>query len=85
MEQPYFQRVCVGGPMPVCDDVSARMMVCLCSTPCRTMRWTRWLHACSEVIAAEQDRRRPRQSRDERHVPQVYGRMSRATGEIAVE
>src|SRR6202789_4501676 len=26
MEQPYFQRVCVGGPMPVCDDVSARMM-----------------------------------------------------------
>ncbi len=26
LEQPYFQKVCVGGPMPVCDDVSARMI-----------------------------------------------------------
>src|ERR1700734_3816278 len=26
MEQPYFQKVCVAGPIPVCEDVSARMM-----------------------------------------------------------
>ena len=26
MEQPYFQKVCVAGPLPVCDDVSARMI-----------------------------------------------------------
>jgi dTDP-4-amino-4,6-dideoxygalactose transaminase len=26
MEQPYFQRTCVAGPLPVCDDVSARMI-----------------------------------------------------------
>ena len=25
-EQPYFQKTCVAGPLPVCDDVSARMM-----------------------------------------------------------
>jgi dTDP-4-amino-4,6-dideoxygalactose transaminase len=25
-EQPYFQKVCVAGPLPVCDDVSARMI-----------------------------------------------------------
>jgi dTDP-4-amino-4,6-dideoxygalactose transaminase len=26
MEQPYFQKTCVAGPLPVCDDVSARMI-----------------------------------------------------------
>lgn len=25
-QQPYFQRVCVAGPLPVCDDVAARMI-----------------------------------------------------------
>jgi len=25
-EQPYFRKVCVAGPMPVCDDVSARIL-----------------------------------------------------------
>jgi dTDP-4-amino-4,6-dideoxygalactose transaminase len=25
-EQPYFRKVCVGGSMPVCDDVSARIL-----------------------------------------------------------
>jgi hypothetical protein len=26
MEQPYFQKTCLAGPLPVCDDISARMM-----------------------------------------------------------
>ena len=26
MEQPYFQQTCVAGPLPVSDDISARMM-----------------------------------------------------------
>jgi dTDP-4-amino-4,6-dideoxygalactose transaminase len=26
MEQPYFQKTCVAGPLPVCDDISARMV-----------------------------------------------------------
>jgi dTDP-4-amino-4,6-dideoxygalactose transaminase len=26
MEQPYFQRTCVAGPLSACDDVSARMI-----------------------------------------------------------
>ena len=26
MEQPYFQKVSLAGPLPVCDDVSARMI-----------------------------------------------------------
>jgi dTDP-4-amino-4,6-dideoxygalactose transaminase len=26
MEQPYFQRTCVASPLPVCDDISARMI-----------------------------------------------------------
>jgi hypothetical protein len=37
------------------------------------------------VIAVEQDRRRLKPSRGERHAPQVFGRMSRTAGEIAVE
>jgi len=26
LEQPYFRKVCAGGPVPVCDDVSARIL-----------------------------------------------------------
>src|SRR5580698_3869222 len=78
MEQPYFQRVCVGGPMPVCDDVSARMMSLPLFDTMSNDEVDQVVGCLHEVIAAEQDRRRPRQSRGERHVPQVYGRMSRA-------
>jgi dTDP-4-amino-4,6-dideoxygalactose transaminase len=85
MEQPYFQRVCVGGPMPVCDDVSARMMSLPLFDTMSNDEVDQVVACLHEVIAAEQDRRRPRQSRGDRHVPQVYGRMSRATGEVAVE
>ena len=58
MEQPYFQRVCVGGPMPVCDDVSARMMsLPLFDTMSNDAGRPGGCNACTEVIAAEQDRR----------------------------
>ena len=26
LEQPYFRKVCIAGPVPVCDDVSARIL-----------------------------------------------------------
>jgi dTDP-4-amino-4,6-dideoxygalactose transaminase len=85
MEQPYFQRVCVGGPMPVCDDVSARMMSLPLFDTMSNDEVDQVVACLHEVIAAEQDRRRLKPMRGERHVPQVYGRMSRTTGEIAVE
>jgi dTDP-4-amino-4,6-dideoxygalactose transaminase len=85
MEQPYFQKVCVAGPIPVCDDVSARMMslpLFDTMTHHEVDQVAECLHA---LIDAEQGRRRPKPSRSEQPVPLVYGGMSRATGEIAVD
>ena len=85
MEQPYFQRVCVAGPIPVCDDVSARMI----SLPLfDTMthhdvdQVAECLHA---LIDAEQGQRRRKPSHSEVPGPLVYGGLSRTTGKIAVE
>jgi dTDP-4-amino-4,6-dideoxygalactose transaminase len=69
MEQPYFQKVCVAGAIPVCEDVSARMM----SLP---LFDTMTHHEVDQVaeclrtsIDAEQGRRRP--SRSEQRVQLV--------------
>jgi dTDP-4-amino-4,6-dideoxygalactose transaminase len=65
MEQPYFQKTCVAGPLPVCDDVSARMI----SLP---LFDTMTHHEVDQVIAslqalidAEQGRKRSKASRRE--------------------
>jgi dTDP-4-amino-4,6-dideoxygalactose transaminase len=65
MEQPYFQKTCVAGPLPVCDDVSARMI----SLP---LFDTMTHHEVDHVVAslqalidAEQGRRRSKASRKE--------------------
>jgi dTDP-4-amino-4,6-dideoxygalactose transaminase len=85
MEQPYFQKVCVAGPIPVCDDVSARMMslpLFDTMTHHEVDQVTERLHT---VIKAEQAGRWRKSSCSEQPVPMVYGGMSRARGEIAVE
>ncbi len=71
--------------MPVCDDVSARMMSLPLFDTMSNDEVDQVVACLHEVIAAEQDRRRLKPSRNERHVPQVFGRMTRTTGEIAVE
>jgi dTDP-4-amino-4,6-dideoxygalactose transaminase len=65
MEQPYFQKTCVAGPLPVCDDVSARMI----SLP---LFDTMTHHEVDQVVAslqalidAEQGRKRSKASRRE--------------------
>jgi len=65
MEQPYFQKTCVAGPLPVCDDVSARMI----SLP---LFDTMTHHEVDHVVAslqalidAEQGSRRSKASRRE--------------------
>jgi dTDP-4-amino-4,6-dideoxygalactose transaminase len=85
MEQPYFQKVCVAGPIPVCDDVSARMMslpLFDTMTHHEVDQVAERLHA---LIDAEPGGRWRKPSRSGQPVPLVYGEMSRATGEIAVE
>jgi dTDP-4-amino-4,6-dideoxygalactose transaminase len=73
MEQPYFQKACVAGPLSVCDDVSARMMslpLFDTMTEHEVDQVTDCLHA---VIHAEQGRwRKP--SCSEQHVPLFMGR-----------
>ena len=85
MEQPYFQKVCVAGPLPVCDDVSARMMslpLFDTMTHHEVDQVTECLHA---VINAEQGGRWRKPSCSEQPVSLVFGGKSRATGEIAVD
>ena len=72
MEQPYFQKTCAAGPLPVCDDVSARMI----SLP---LFDTMTHHEVDQVVAslqalidAEQGRRRSRASRKEQPIQLVH-------------
>jgi dTDP-4-amino-4,6-dideoxygalactose transaminase len=85
MEQPYFQRVCVAGPIPVCEDVSARMMslpLFDTMTHHEVDQVAECLHA---LIGAEPGKNGRKPSRSEQPVPLVYGGIGRATEEIAVE
>ncbi len=84
MEQPYFQKVCVAGPIPVCDDVSARMMslpLFDTMTHDEVDQVAERLHA---LIEAEQGGPR-KPSRSEQSVRSVYGGLNCAPEEIAVE
>jgi dTDP-4-amino-4,6-dideoxygalactose transaminase len=71
MEQPYFQKTCVAGPLPVCDDVSARMI----SLPLfDTMTHHEVDHVVDRLqalIDAEQGKRRPKSSRSQQPVQLV--------------
>jgi dTDP-4-amino-4,6-dideoxygalactose transaminase len=84
MEQPYFQKVCVAGPLSVCDDVSARMMSLPLFDTMTELEVDQVTESLHTVIHAEQGRwRKP--SCSEQPAPRLYGAMSRATGEVAVE
>jgi dTDP-4-amino-4,6-dideoxygalactose transaminase len=69
MEQPYFQKTCVAGPVAVCDDVSARMI----SLPLfDTMTHAEVDHVAeclgNLIGVTTQAARRPRQPRRAQHV-----------------
>jgi dTDP-4-amino-4,6-dideoxygalactose transaminase len=98
MEQPYFQKVCVAGPIPVCDDVSARIIslpLFDTMTHHEVDHVAECLHA---LIDAEQGQRRRKPSRSEQPGPRFMrgwaarlrdgprdSGMGRATQEIAVD
>jgi dTDP-4-amino-4,6-dideoxygalactose transaminase len=85
MEQPYFQRVCVAGPLPVCDDVSARVISLPLFDTMTHDEVDQVVESFRDLIGAGAGRRRPKPSRSEQHVQLVYDRTTRAIGEIAVE
>jgi dTDP-4-amino-4,6-dideoxygalactose transaminase len=85
-EQPYFQKVCMASPMPVCDEVSARIL----SLPLfDTMNYrevdqvAESLHSVFDVT--EQGRRWRKPSRHEQRMQSVYAGVARASGEVALE
>lgn len=86
LEQPYFQKTCVAAPMPVCDDVSARMIslpLFDVMTHQEVDEVAECLHASMGVTeAGRKGRKRPR---SEQFVPLVYGDINRVNGEITVE
>jgi dTDP-4-amino-4,6-dideoxygalactose transaminase len=72
MEQPYFRKTCVAGPLTVCDDVSARMI----SLPLFDTMTHAEVDYVSESLntvmgVTAQARTQPKPSRSEQHVQLV--------------
>ena len=85
MEQPYFQKMCVAGPMTVCEDVSARMI----SLPLFDTMTDRQVDQVAECLSAlmgtrKQSSKWRKPSRAE-HVPLVYADAKHAGAEVTVE
>ncbi len=72
MEQPYFQKTCVAGPLPVCDDVSARMISLPLFDTMTHHEVDQVVEALQALIDAEQGSRRPTLSRSEQPVQLVH-------------
>jgi dTDP-4-amino-4,6-dideoxygalactose transaminase len=86
MEQSYFQKVCVGGALPVSDDVSARMMSLPLFDTMTLDEVDQVAECLRPLIAVTGPRRRGRKpAHSEQHLPMVYGDTSRAIGEVAVK
>jgi dTDP-4-amino-4,6-dideoxygalactose transaminase len=86
MEQPYFQKMCVAGPMPVCEDVSARMI----SLPLFDTMTDHEVDQVAEGLNAligtgQQSGKWRKRSRGEQQVPMVYADVRHAGAELTVE
>jgi len=85
MEQSYFQKVCVGGALPVSDDVSARIMSLPLFDTMTHDEVDQVAECLRPLIVTGQRRRGRKPAHSEQHLPMVYGGTSRAIGEVAVE
>ncbi len=72
MEQPYFQKTCVAGPIPVCDDVSARMISLPLFDTMTHHEVDQVVEALQALLDAEQGRRRPMPSHSKQPVQLVH-------------
>jgi dTDP-4-amino-4,6-dideoxygalactose transaminase len=84
LEQPYFQKVSVAGPMPVCDDVSSRM-ISLPLFDTMTHEDVDEVTECLSILtgATEQRWSRQKPSRSEQHAQLAYAGTSHETRETA--
>lgn len=81
LEQPYFQKVCAGGPLPVCDDVSARIL----SLPLFDTMTHDEVEEVSECLRsavgiAQQRKNGRKPSRSDHNVQLVYGPVNPESG-----
>jgi dTDP-4-amino-4,6-dideoxygalactose transaminase len=86
LEQPYFQKMCVADPMPVCDDVSARMISLPLFDTMTDHEVDQVAECLNTVIGTTKHRSRwQKPSRGEHHVPLVYADIKHAAAEVIVE
>jgi dTDP-4-amino-4,6-dideoxygalactose transaminase len=71
-EQPYFQKTCVAGPLPVCDEVSARMISLPLFDTMTHHEVDQVVESLQALIDAEQGKRRPKPSRREQPIQLVH-------------
>ena len=85
LEQPYFKKVAVAGPLPVCDDVSARMISLPLFDTITAQEVDQVADALHSAMGLTGARRRQRKlSREPQSVP-LYAGTVQASGEVAVE
>jgi dTDP-4-amino-4,6-dideoxygalactose transaminase len=86
LEQPYFKKKCVADPMPVCDDVSARM-ISLPLFDAMTNREVDHVAECLNALLGTQKHRSKwrKPSRSEQHAPLVYADVKHGGTEVTVE
>jgi dTDP-4-amino-4,6-dideoxygalactose transaminase len=85
LEQPYFKKTCVAGPMPACDDVSARMI----SLPLFDTMTYQEVHHVAETLHAVMGltpvkSRQRKLSRNSQSIP-LYASTVQAGVEVALE
>ncbi len=86
LEQPYFRKVSVADPMPVCDDVSARII----SLPLFDEMTSEEVDYVAENLNESIDEQKEkwgwnRPSRSEPQAPVVYGGMRSAGGRVSAK
>ena len=75
----------MAGPLPVCDDVSARM-ISLPLFDTMTHDEVDQVAECLRALIVTGQRRRGRKpAHSEQHLPMVYAGTNRAIGEVAVD
>jgi dTDP-4-amino-4,6-dideoxygalactose transaminase len=86
LEQPYFQKMCVAGPMPVCDDVSGRMISLPLFDTMTDHEVDQVAECLNALIGTKKHKSRwQKPSRGEQQVPLPYAGVKHAVAEAIVE
>jgi dTDP-4-amino-4,6-dideoxygalactose transaminase len=82
LEQPYFRKLCPATPVPVCDDVSARM-ISLPLYDTMTPHEVDYVVESLRTVISDMEPLMP--SRGEHHAPMVYAGVSHASAQATAK